>query len=108
MALRAGTLNKRVILQTVGTSADGRGGVTETWSDTTTLWAHVEELSGSESFESQQIASNLTHRVTLRYRTSVVPQQRLKYGTRILKIVSVTNPDQRNEMLQLMCSEEDI
>ena len=108
MALRAGTLNKRVILQTVGTAADGRGGVTETWSDTVTLWAHVEELSGSEQFTAQQIASNLTHRVTLRYRTSVVPMQRVKHGTRILKIESIRNPDQRNEMLELMCSEEDI
>lgn len=108
MALRAGVLNKRVTLQTVGTSADGRGGVSETWSDTVTLWAHVEELSGSETFEAQQIASNLTHRVTLRYRTSVTPQQRLKYGTRILKIQSIRNPDQRNEMLELFCSEEDI
>lgn len=108
MALRAGVLNKRVTLQTVSNSADGRGGVTETWGDTVTLWAHIEELAGSEAFTGQQIASNLTHRVTLRYRTSVAPQQRLKYGTRILKVISVRNPDQRNEMLEVMCSEEDI
>lgn len=108
MALRAGTLNKRVILQTVSNGADGRGGVTETWADTVTLWAHVEEMSGGEGYEAQQIASRLTHKVTLRYRTSVTPQQRLKYGTRILKIQSVANPDQRNEMLELSCSEEDI
>lgn len=108
MALRAGRLNKRVILQTVSNAADGRGGVTETWADTATLWAHVEEIAGSERYEANQIASNLTHRVTIRYRTAVIPQQRVKYGTRILKIVSVVNPDQRNEMLELMCSEEDI
>lgn len=108
MALRAGTLNKRVILQTVSRVSNGGGGFTPTWADTTTLWAHLDELSGSEAFEAQQIASKVTHRVTIRYRTSVTPQQRLKYGTRILKIESVRNPDQRNEMLELMCSEEDI
>lgn len=108
MALRAGTLNKRVILQTVSRTSNGGGGFTATWADTTTLWARIEELAGREGFEAQQIASHLTHKVTIRYRTSVIPQQRLKYGTRILKIESVINPDQRNEMLELMCVEEDI
>lgn len=108
MALMAGRLNKRVILQTVSNGSDGGGGVTETWNDTTTLWAHIDELSGGERYEANQIASGLTHKVTIRYRTATTPQQRLKYGTRILKIESVINPDQRNEMLELMCAEEDI
>lgn len=108
MALMAGRLNKRVILQTVSNAADGGGGVTETWADTATLWAHIEELSGDEGFEAQQVASRLSHRVTLRYRTNVTPQQRLKYGSRILRINAVINPGQRNERLELLCAEEDI
>ena len=108
MALRAGTLNKRVILQTVTQTTDGGGGFTDAWADTATLWANVEELTGSEGFEAQQTASSLSHRVTIRYRTSVTPVQRIKYGTRVLTINAVLNPGQRNEMLELMCSEEDI
>lgn len=108
MALRAGRLNKRVSLQTLANTTDGGGGFTQAWSTTATLWAHVEELAGREGFEAQQIASHLTHRVTIRYRTGVTPQQRLLYGSRALKIESAVNPDQRNEMLELMCVEEDI
>lgn len=107
MALMAGRLNKRVILQTVSNATDGGGGVTETWADTVTLWAQIEELSGSESYEAQQVASRLTHKVTIRYR-DVNPQQRLKYGTRILQIRGKINPGQRNESLELLCEEEDI
>ncbi len=107
MAIRAGRLNKRVILQTVTPTRDTGGGATESWATTATLWAEIEELSGSEAFAGQQIASTLTHRVTLRYR-SVNPQQRLLYGSRILKIEAVANPGQRNESVVLDCREEDI
>lgn len=107
MALRAGLMNKRVILQTLTVARTASGGATDTWADTTTVYAQIEELLGSEIFEAQQIAAGLTHRVTIRYRT-VNPQQRLKYGTRILKINSIVNPGQRNEMLELICTEEDI
>lgn len=107
MALRAGLMNRRVILQTVTQAADGGGGFTDTWADTATLWANVEELTGSEGFEAQQTASSLSHRVTIRYRT-VTPQQRIKYGTRVLKINAVLNPGQLNERTELLCTEEDI
>lgn len=108
MAIRAGTLNKRVILQTVSRASNGGGGFTPTWADTATLWAEIEELSGSEGFEAQQVASKLSHKVTIRYRSGVTPQQRLKYGSRILQIRAVLNPGQRNERLELLCEEEDI
>jgi SPP1 family predicted phage head-tail adaptor len=108
MAILAGRMNKRVVLQTVSNSSDGGGGVTETWADTATLWAQIEELSGSESFEAQQVASRLSHEVKIRYRASVTPQQRFKYGTRILKIRAIKNTGQRNEELVIGCEEEDI
>lgn len=109
MALQAGRMNKRVILQSVATATDGYGAAdTETWSNTATLWAHIEELTGSEGFEAQQTASSLSHKVTIRYRTSVTQQQRLSYGGRILKINAVVNPGQLNERLELLCTEEDI
>lgn len=108
MATAAGRLNKRVILQTLSQSSDGGGGFTDSWADTATLWAGIEELTGSEGFEAQQTAATLSHRVTIRYRASVTPQQRIKYGTRILKINAVVNPGQLNERLELLCTEEDI
>lgn len=108
MPLMAGRLNKRVILQTLTQTTDGGGGFTDSWADTATLWAGVEELTGSEGFEAQQTASTLSHRVTIRYRTGVTPQQRLKYGARVLKINAVINPGQLNERLELLCTEEDI
>lgn len=108
MPIRAGRLNKRVTLQTNTPVSDGGGGFTDAWADTATLWAEIEELTGTEGYEAQQTASTLSHRVTIRYRTSVTPQQRLTYGSRVLKINAVLNPRQANERLELLCTEEDI
>lgn len=107
MVLRAGDLNKRIVLQTTTRTTDGGGGFTEVWADTVTVWANVEPLNGAERFEAQQVAASLSHRVTIRHRT-VTPQQRVKYGTRIFRIQAVVNPHEGREMLQLLCEEEDI
>lgn len=107
MALLAGVLRKRVTIQTLTQVSDGGGGFTEDWTDTATVWARVEPLDGTERFEAQQVSSALSHRVTIRHR-AVTPQQRLKYGTRIFRINAVLNPEERDEMLHLLCEEEDI
>lgn len=107
MALRAGSLTKRVVIQTLTRTSDGGGGSTEDWADTVTVWARVEPLTGTERFQAQQVASSLSHRITIRNRT-VTPQQRVKFGTRILRINAVIDPAERGEFLELMCEEEHI
>lgn len=106
MALRAGDLRERVTLQTATLTTDGGGGSTETWADVVTVWARVEPLTGREGFEAMQIASSMSHRVTIRQR-SVTPQQRVKWGSKILLITAV-RPDETNESVQLLCREDDV
>lgn len=107
MGLHAGKLSKRVTIQTHTDVPDGGGGTVKDWIDTVTVWARVEPLDGSERFQAQQVTSSLSHRVTIRHR-SVTPQQRIKFGSRILRINAVVNPNERGEMLQILCEEENI
>lgn len=101
--MQAGRLNKRVKLQTKTVTQDGYGAALATWADTATVWAAVEPLQGREFWAQQQVQSEVTTRVRIRYRAGVVPAMRVLYGTRVLDILSVIDPKERHEELQLMC-----
>lgn len=108
MALRAGILNKRVVLQTVSRALTASGGATETWSDTATVWAAIRPLTGVERYEAQQVKGTLSTEVEIRYR-AVTAQQRFKYGSRYFYITQPpVNPDERNERLVCICEEQNV
>lgn len=109
MALQAGKLNKRVILQTKTSVPDGYGGGAESWADTVTLWAAIRPLEGQERFQAQQVSAKLTNEVEIRYRTGVVAQQRFKYGERLFYIVQPPiDRDEKHEGLVCLCEERNI
>lgn len=103
--LRIGQLHHRVTLQSASETADGGGGFTATWSDIATVWARIEPLSGKERMTAQQLENPLTHRITIRHRSGVDAKMRIKFGSRIFNIRSVLNPDEGNEVLELMAEE---
>ena len=100
-----GNLRQRVVIQQLTRTDDGAGGYTETWAAIATVFADVYPLKGNERYEAQQVQANLSHRVTIRYRAGVEPSMRLQYGTRILTIEAVIDPEERHRELILMCSE---
>lgn len=106
--LAAGKLNRRVTLQTRTSTVDDGGGHTEAWADTATLWARVSPLTGVERYAAQQVQSGLSTEVEIRHRSGVVPQQRFKFGTRLLYIQSVINRDERGESLVCICEERNV
>ena len=52
-----------------------------------------------------QSQSEVTHRVLLRYMAGIETEMRIRYGKRILEIVSVRDVNERHEYLQLLCRE---
>jgi len=69
------------------------------------MHASIEPISGREYFSAQTTQADVTHRINLRYVAGVKPKMRVKYGSRIFDILSVSNVDERNRELQLMCRE---
>lgn len=109
MALRAGSLRRRVILQTVANTTDGGGGSTQAWADTATLWAAITPLQGAERFAAQQVSAALTSEVEIRWRAGVVAQQRFAYGARYFYIIQPPiDPDTKNERLVCLCEERNV
>lgn len=93
--MRAGDLRHRITIQVAARSQNSMGEWIDTWSDLDTVWAAVEPLAGKRYFEAKQANADVTGIVRLRYRTGLQPTMRLKYGDRILQIVSIVHPKER-------------
>lgn len=103
--MNIGKLRHRIILLRQVNEVNDYGASTQTWKRVATVWADVRPLSGREYFSAQQVQSEVTTQIWLRYLDGIMPTMRVKFGKRTLDIVSVLNTQERNVSLQLMCKE---
>jgi len=101
----AGSLNKRITIQYSTRVSDSLGGFTLTWADVATVWAALWPVSANETVQSNQQVMTISHRIRIRYRSILRPSWRIKYGNRYFAIISIINPEERNEWLDLMVKE---
>lgn len=104
----SGKLNKRVTIEQLVAASPARNAYGEpetTWTTFATIWASIEPIQGREFWAQQQVQSEVTVRVRTRYLAGVTSEMRVVYGTRILSIESVIDPEEKHQELQLMCSE---
>lgn len=104
--MRAGNLCNRVIIQQTTESRDSStGSVINTWGTFATVWAAVEPISGREYFSSQQVNSEITARIRIRYLPGVTSKMRISYDSRLFDIQSVIDIDEQHRELHFMCKE---
>lgn len=101
----AGRMDKRVTLQAQTSTRNAIGEPVVAWADVATVWAAVEPLQGREFWAQQQVQSEVTTRVRIRYRAGITPDMRVVHQGRVLNIASVIDPQERHDEMQLMCSE---
>jgi SPP1 family predicted phage head-tail adaptor len=70
-----------------------------------TVWASVEPTRGREYQEAQRIRPELTYKITTRYHKEITPDMFIKFKNRYFSIVSIINVRERNEMLEIVCTE---
>lgn len=109
--LSAGSLDKRVTIQSRSSTDDSGGGrASITWAYVASVSAKIEPGTGREFFEAKQITPDLSHLVTIRYRRGMSSAQHIVYVsdnvTRVFAIHSHADPMERHEQLILMCSEQ--
>lgn len=100
-----GSLNRRITIQYSTRAADSLGGFTLTWADVATVWAALWPVSANETVQSNQQVMTISHRIRIRYRSILRPSWRIKYGNRYFAIISIINPGERGEWLDLMVKE---
>lgn len=107
MSVRAGRLNKRVTIQANTPTQDAYGAETAVWAAILggTRWAAVEPLTGQERWGAQQVNPTVSHKVTIRHLSTVRSKMRVLYGSRVLEIDAILNPDERGESMELLCTE---
>ena len=86
----AGTLDRRITLQTFATTQDEYGDVLETWADEVTLWADVQLLAGLERVQAAQTMAVMDARFIVRWRADIQPgTHRVVYDGRTYQIEAV-------------------
>ena len=103
--MNIGKLRHRITLLRQVNEVNDYGASTQTWKRVATVWADVRPLSGREYFSAQQVQSEVTTQIWLRYIEGIKPTMKVKFGKREFEILSVLNAQERDVSLQLMCKE---
>ena len=108
--MQAGNLRKRVTFQTRSAAVDSFGQQVTTWADAFTVWASIEPLSARELFAAQAIQSEVSHKVTVRYRAELtnpvaVAAIRVSYVGRLFNVQGALNIDERRHSIELLATE---
>lgn len=102
--MRAGQLRERVTIQQKVVTQNAFGEEVITWTTFATTWADVEPLTGREFIEQARREAEISYKVTIRYRTGIVPYMRISWESKTLRIEAVM-PDGIKRQIMLMCSE---
>lgn len=103
--MRTGQLRSKVELQKPSETKNEVGEVKTTWETEHEVWAQITALTGIEFYQSDQVESNVTHRVTIRWVAGLDSEWRILYGDRILEVNVIMDPQERKEQLQMLCRE---
>lgn len=93
---RIAILKKQVITDTSGYSQ-------ETWLTIAETWAMVEGLKGREYFTAAAVSAEKKIKITIRYRSDIKSDMRIKHDNLYYEIKSIVDLDGRKRYLQLIC-----
>lgn len=103
--MHSGALRHKIIIQQPAGVRDSNGQMVETWTTFATVWASVEPLQGREFFAADQINSEITTRIRLRYLSGITQDMRISFDSRIYDIRSIIQVREIHHEMQLMCKE---
>ena len=105
-ASNPGRLRLRLILEKPAATPDGAGGATIAWTSAATLWADMTPLRAEERSVGEGRGDLTRHRIVVRHRSDVEPGDRFRLGTRLFRIVGVTDPAEDGRYLVCLAEEE--
>lgn len=95
----AGKLNVRFSLETPTRSDDGGGGASLSWTEVTKLWGALRPLGRTERSGTGGRLSEVSHDITIRHRSGVLPSMRFSHGSRIFNILAVLDDENRQRLV---------
>lgn len=101
--MKAGDIDQRVTLERQAGGVDELGQPLDEWAALGSCWASVQPLQGREFIAAQAAQSEVTTRITIRYRPGITPADRVVFDGKVFNIVSVIDKRSQHDELQLMC-----
>ena len=106
MSLDAGSLRHKVEIQEQVTTTDADGQTDKVWQRVALVWAAVAPMSAKEFVAAQAIQSEVTTRITIRYRAGIKAAMRVLHRGKIYNVQGVLSDRESGlEYLTLPCSE---
>lgn len=105
--MRAGKLDRRIVIESFTTSQNGYGELIKSWSTLATVWAEVNPKSGREFFASNQRIAEFETVFRIRYRSDITINEkyRISYGGKYYDIKHIAEVGRR-EGLDLLAQVE--
>ncbi len=103
--MRAGKLDQRLTIQTKTATRDSTGQAVEAWADTKTIWGEAVTGGGGEFYAAQKLYAETKVVFRVRYDSSIVVTQRIKWLDRYWHILSVEHVQGGCRELMLACKE---
>lgn len=104
--MNPGELNRRIELQHLVKQDDGQGGYQPDYVPHAIIWAKIAPFIARNVDNYEQITPEITHKITIRYRTDVKVTDKLKCGDREFEQTAPPiNVRERDAYLQLQCRE---
>jgi SPP1 family predicted phage head-tail adaptor len=99
---QSGQLDRRIVIQGYTTSTDAFGEVVKSFTTLATVWAKVEEKSGKEGEDGNQIVASKKVEFFIRYRSDINEQMRIVYNNETYKIETILNADSRKAFQRIV------
>ena len=108
--MNPGSFNKKIVIQHKSFIENENGFEIESWLDLKKVWAKVENISGKELIEAQQLKSKTAKRVYIRYikelDSSINPeatlQYRILYKNNVYNLIYSENLKEENKYLEML------
>ena len=98
-------LKRRVEIVRRYTNKDEYGELETGFKTVKTVYAEVKPVTGKSFFAAQQVNSEITHQVLIRYTDGIAPNMMVRFKGRMFEILYVMNYNEANESILLMCKE---
>ena len=101
-----GELRHRITIYVINQREEQGGAGTYTdLTEVARLYAKIEDVTGMVRFDTKQIGTEITHKITIRYWPLISSQHWIKLGDRNFEIINVRNFSERNQYLEIMVRE---
>lgn len=103
--MNIGDLNRRIEVLKFFEERDEMGGVAGEWITVGRVWANIKPQSGTEFLQNQQVNSETTTKITVRFYAGLTVMHRIRYQEKLYEIISIADDETEHRMTVITAKE---